>query len=208
MARRERKKQQKRDRIIAAARDLFAQQGYHGTTTRQIAAAADIGVGTLFAYFPDKRALLNVLFAEEIAQVSLDAFAGVAEAALILDQLMTVFHRIYLWYEANPSLGRLVVGELLLQSPKDDWLLVTITATFVNDLSRLIAAAVARGELIPETPAMVIATSAFSHYHLALVSFLSQRLPSRESAERILRDALDWNLRGVRRSNSSEDADG
>jgi AcrR family transcriptional regulator len=49
---------QTRDRIVAAAIAAFEAQGYDDTTTAAIARRAGIGVGTLYAYFPDKRKLI------------------------------------------------------------------------------------------------------------------------------------------------------
>ncbi len=47
-----------RERILAAAVAAFEEGGYDETTTAAIARRAGIGVGTLYGYFPDKRALL------------------------------------------------------------------------------------------------------------------------------------------------------
>ena len=58
IGRRERNKQQKLDRIIDAARELFAQHGVDEVTTQQIAEKADIGAGTLFLYAKTKGELL------------------------------------------------------------------------------------------------------------------------------------------------------
>ncbi|CAA9482690.1 MAG: Transcriptional regulator, AcrR family [uncultured Solirubrobacteraceae bacterium] len=55
---RERKKQQTRDAIIAAALRLFDQNGYEATTVADIAAAADIAPRTFFGYFPTKEAVV------------------------------------------------------------------------------------------------------------------------------------------------------
>ncbi|HEY7355467.1 MAG TPA: TetR/AcrR family transcriptional regulator [Ktedonobacterales bacterium] len=48
----------KRDAIIAAARTLFAKQGYEETTIAEIARAAGVGVGTVYLYFENKRQIL------------------------------------------------------------------------------------------------------------------------------------------------------
>ncbi|MFI8632885.1 TetR/AcrR family transcriptional regulator [Microbacterium sp. NPDC077663] len=56
--RRERNKQAKLARIVAAASSLFAEHGVDDVTTQQIADAADIGTGTLFLYARTKGELL------------------------------------------------------------------------------------------------------------------------------------------------------
>ena len=58
IGRRERNKQAKLDRIVAAARELFAEHGVDEVTTQQIADKADIGTGTLFLYAKSKGDLL------------------------------------------------------------------------------------------------------------------------------------------------------
>ena len=57
-SRRSRKKQDTRNRLIAAADELFERQGYDETTTLDIAEAADVAQRTLFRHFPSKEALL------------------------------------------------------------------------------------------------------------------------------------------------------
>jgi AcrR family transcriptional regulator len=60
---RERKKQRTRETIAHAARELFAQRGYHATTLPDIAQAADVSTRTIFAYFPSKEDILFSDFA-------------------------------------------------------------------------------------------------------------------------------------------------
>ena len=58
---RQRKKQRTRETIAHAARELFAERGYHATTLPDIAEAADVSTRTIFAYFPSKE---DILFAD------------------------------------------------------------------------------------------------------------------------------------------------
>lgn len=47
-----------RTRILKSALRLFSRQGYDGTTTRDLAEAANVAEGTLFRHFPNKKAIL------------------------------------------------------------------------------------------------------------------------------------------------------
>ena len=53
-----------RQRILDSAQQLFAAQGFEATTTRDIAQAAEIAVGTLFNYFPTKEGIVECLVGE------------------------------------------------------------------------------------------------------------------------------------------------
>lgn len=50
-----------RERIMYEAAELFARQGYHGTTTREIADAVGIRQPSLFHHFPSKSAMVEAL---------------------------------------------------------------------------------------------------------------------------------------------------
>ncbi|MGA6222054.1 TetR/AcrR family transcriptional regulator [Streptomyces umbrinus] len=90
VGRRERNKQDKLDRIIAAATELFAEHGVDEVTTQQIADKADIGTGTLFLYAKTKGELLllvqNAKYAEALEQGRADAetVPGVLDAVLAI----------------------------------------------------------------------------------------------------------------------------
>ena len=55
-----------RQRILDAATNLFARDGWHNATTRAIALEARIAVGTLFNYFPTKESIAATLIAEAL----------------------------------------------------------------------------------------------------------------------------------------------
>ena len=55
---------EKRARLLAAARTLFAQIGY-GASVHQICRAAGVGIGTFYNQFPDKADLMRHLMSQE-----------------------------------------------------------------------------------------------------------------------------------------------
>jgi AcrR family transcriptional regulator len=56
-----------RQRILAAARELFAERGL-GVTLNDIAHHAGVGVGTVYRRFPDKAQLIDGLFEERLEE--------------------------------------------------------------------------------------------------------------------------------------------
>jgi AcrR family transcriptional regulator len=64
-----------RQRILAAARDVFAERGLD-VSLDDIAAHAGVGVGTVYRRFPDKDALIDALFEEGIAGIAAAARRG------------------------------------------------------------------------------------------------------------------------------------
>ena len=54
--------QERVQRILDVAEDLFATQGYAATTTKEIAAQAQIPIGSLYQFFPNKAAIVRALF--------------------------------------------------------------------------------------------------------------------------------------------------
>ena len=58
-----------RERILRAAYELFTMRGFEATTTRDIAQASDIAVGTLFNYFETKEAIIATLTTQAMVVV-------------------------------------------------------------------------------------------------------------------------------------------
>lgn len=88
-----------RERILEAAVAAFETGGYDETTTAAIARRAGVGVGTLYAWFPDKRALLL-----EILDGTVRAIADHVVEALVPER----------WREGDPRAHLRAVIEAVL----------------------------------------------------------------------------------------------
>ncbi|MGW0570230.1 TetR/AcrR family transcriptional regulator [Streptomyces tauricus] len=119
VGRRERNKQEKLDRIIAAASELFAEHGVDEVTTQQIADKADIGTGTLFLYAKTKGELLllvqNAKYAEALEQGRADAetVPNVLEAVLAIVRPIVECNRIQI------DNGRTYLREMVFGDPEE-----------------------------------------------------------------------------------------
>jgi len=77
--RRERRKAETRRRLLDAARRLFVERGYDATRPQDVARAADVGAGTFYLHFADKRDAFRAFTeeaAEELMAVTRDASRG------------------------------------------------------------------------------------------------------------------------------------
>ncbi|MFJ9713243.1 TetR/AcrR family transcriptional regulator [Streptomyces sp. NPDC101234] len=119
VGRRERNKQDKLDRIIAAASELFAERGIDEVTTQQIADKADIGTGTLFLYAKTKGELLllvqNTKYAEALKQGQADAesIPGVLDAVLAIVRPIVECNRTQI------DNGRTYLREMVFGNPEE-----------------------------------------------------------------------------------------
>src|SRR5437588_3444457 len=53
--------EERRAAIVKAVRRVFADKGFHGTTTRELAVAAGVSEALLFKHFPNKEALFSAM---------------------------------------------------------------------------------------------------------------------------------------------------
>jgi TetR/AcrR family transcriptional regulator, fatty acid metabolism regulator protein len=72
----------KRDRILRAAVEVFAQTGYHNSRVSEVAKAAGVADGTIYLYFQNKEDLLINIFREHTRRflASLESELGPAES--------------------------------------------------------------------------------------------------------------------------------
>jgi AcrR family transcriptional regulator len=56
------------EKILTAAREAFAEGG-ESTALEEIARRADVGIGTLYRHFPNRQALLEALYVDEVEEV-------------------------------------------------------------------------------------------------------------------------------------------
>lgn len=97
---------QTRERILAAARELFAEHGYAGTSIRMIARSLGITDPAVHYHFPSKQSLWSALLVEpDYGTLPLDRQPLSREA--LIDQVLAMFA----WWTARPDLGVMLLRE-------------------------------------------------------------------------------------------------
>jgi len=113
LGRRERNKQAKLERIVAAAAELFAARGVDDVTTQEIADAADIGTGTLFLYARTKGELLLLVQNAHYERALADGRAAAEAASGTLDAVLALLTPIVVCNRVHVENGRTYLREML-----------------------------------------------------------------------------------------------
>jgi AcrR family transcriptional regulator len=146
LGRRERNKQQKLDRITAAASELFAEHGVEEITTQQIADKADIGTGTLFLYAKTKGELLLLVQNAHYAEALKRGRAAAETTPDALDAVMAIVRPIVECNRTQIANGRTYLREMVFGDPTEPH--HSEALSIVAQTEEAIAAVLGRNELL------------------------------------------------------------
>ncbi|MBE9918164.1 TetR/AcrR family transcriptional regulator [Paenibacillus donghaensis] len=127
--------------------ELFSEKGYHGTNTKEIAAAAGVSTGSFYSYYKDKRAVfldsLTIYFKTLLGRIETylaeinfstmdkhEFILEVIDSLIFSHQVFTEFHKeLQVMYHSDPEvqalmdeqfdLGRRRTLEYLLMNPEE-----------------------------------------------------------------------------------------
>jgi AcrR family transcriptional regulator len=99
-------KQQTRAKVLAAARRLFSEEGYEGATIRDIASAAGMSTGAVFANFSDKSDLFREIMVTDMAALADDMREAAGHGKGVEDTLLKMFAAGYGFYKTQLPLAR------------------------------------------------------------------------------------------------------
>ncbi len=139
---RQTRSQERVDRILAVAQELFVSQGYSATTTNAIAAQAKVSIGTLYQFFPDKAAILQALSLQDADAITqrLAVALGTEESAKLplpeyVDRLVDAANQ---FSSENPSYQAILM-EVRGPMPELDEIDRALDIQLVRDLSAAVA---------------------------------------------------------------------
>jgi AcrR family transcriptional regulator len=96
-------KQETRERVLAAARDLFDEVGYEGATIRLVAQRAGVSVGSVFTTFSSKADILSQVMIERVDALLADIEA-LPQGDCALDCVKAVMAAHYRFEMRRPKL--------------------------------------------------------------------------------------------------------
>ncbi|MCG8491451.1 MAG: TetR/AcrR family transcriptional regulator [Sneathiellales bacterium] len=140
------RKAEKRERLLAAARTLFIQRGYHETRPQDIAREADVAHGTFYSHFNDKREIF-LAFASE-AQEDLHNYVQerVPDVASFEEYIQYSLNAIQEFAEQNPGLLRSALVDTKVFDPTDSTSKV-VRSKFASGFVRILEKAKKNEEL-------------------------------------------------------------
>ena len=157
-------KQQTRLKVLAAARRLFSEQGYEGATIRDIAAAAGMSTGAVFANFTDKSDLFREIMVDDMEALLTAMREGAAKGRNIEDALLKVFMAGYTFYKTRLQLARAAFSVSWDKDGGPSLRGLPSSLAFTDLFTEQLAQAITRGELSQEAEVKLRSQMLFDTY--------------------------------------------
>jgi AcrR family transcriptional regulator len=195
---RERKKQQTSQRLLDAAGRLFTRKGFAATTMEEIAAAAEVSVGTLYNYYGTKNTILLAHIAARVAEMMESGAAVLADPPAEPDDAVQALVAAYL--DGFLGLERELLRETFAAgfSPSSDVLpgLIRLDELLIDQLGALLEPYASGGRLGVEVPAAVALL--YSILATQLIMYASVEGVTASSVHRAVSDQIEVAFSGLR----------
>ncbi|KQW05629.1 TetR family transcriptional regulator [Leifsonia sp. Root4] len=183
LGRRERNKQDKLERITAAASELFATQGVDEVTTQQIADKADIGAGTLFLYAKTKGELLLLVQNTHYASALATGRAAAEKTPGTLDAVLAIVRPIVECNRVQVDNGRTYLREMVFGDASEPHHAEALR--IVTETEQAVAAILGRDEAIDDARAVTLAQVVSSIMFLSMAGGAARLASTEEIIESI-----------------------
>jgi AcrR family transcriptional regulator len=195
----ERKRKERRAKVLAAASSVFAEKGYHASSIADIIEAAGIARGTFYLYFESKREIFDELLDSLIDHLrrevrTVDVGAGARPPR---EQLQAIVRHVLATLVTNRDLTRILLREAVGIDDDFDRKL----HAFYERILDLIRSALETGQRLGLVRPCDLQVTAWcvlgSVKELADHALLGPSAPRELDLDAITRTILDFNLNGV-----------
>ena len=163
-------KSQRRDQIMAAAKEVFARKGFHATTIADIAKGAGLAYGSVYWYFDSKDELFHALMAAEESALRNHVAAALAALGVAAENfgqeaplrvlIKSSVRATLEFFESDKATVKLLLRDPYALGERFEKHLGGIYERFIDDIETFIVAAQERGEVVTAPPRMVAYTLA------------------------------------------------
>jgi AcrR family transcriptional regulator len=165
-----RESQPRRDRredILNASLNLFADKGFHGTSMRDIARAADITEGLIYHYFASKRDLFRAIIEEHSFLPLLRTLPDLAEHLDLRALLIVLARGFFDVLRQNTQLTRLLLQEVQVFPEEKEAFFADAVGRSINELAQIIdgrMSARARSQVDPQVASRIFFNSLLAFF--------------------------------------------
>jgi TetR/AcrR family transcriptional regulator len=185
----------RRQQLLETALDLFSRQGFEGTTTKQLAAAAGVAEAVIFRHFPSKQALYTAVM--DYRMQSLEAQGWLSETQAHMERnddeglFRTIASRVLASYRKDPRFERMILFAALEGHETALSYLHQQSFPFVQSLDEYVRRRQEDGALQGVQPMMIISAIFGMAHHYAQISqmfgFIPDPAPDEEAVESFVR---------------------
>jgi len=129
-----------RERLVSAAISAFADKGFHGTTTRDIATMAGLSPAGVYVYYASKEELLFSISEEGHRGVLAAMRAASARAQDPVGKLVSIVRAFALWHAERHTRARIANYELAALTPEHQTLINGIRRQITSELEEVVRA--------------------------------------------------------------------
>src|SRR5438128_10257685 len=147
----ERRRERTRQELLVAATRVLAEKGVDRTKITDIAAAADVGVGTFYLHFPDKETLFDAVVEETVRRLKATVDAAREKARGPLEKVEAANRAFFRFARDNREVFKIVFGHAAAYND----LIRRAQTLFIADIEKEIREGIARGAFVPLPPARV-----------------------------------------------------
>src|ERR1700753_1194631 len=144
----------KRQRLLEAALELFETRGFDAVAVPQIAAKAGVATGTVYRYFPSKEALVNALYREWKGLYNAFVLAPLPDGLSARERFGTYWRRMMSFARTYPRAIRFM--DLHHHAAYLDEEAVAASRVYRAAAEQFVSDATARGDFRPIDPAIVV----------------------------------------------------
>ena len=191
-------KANKRELILAAARETFGEKGYHNTTSEEIAKKAGVGKGTIYQYFDSKHDIFLQMHMQYLKQYSENVVALIQENSTFEENLRRIIR-----YHLDNLQDLIQFGVQFMSRMQTDETKCTENHAVMEEVKKqlgveqykLFDVAKERGEIIDVNPQLLI--TCFSGMFVGIAHMVGMRELSAEEKQQMEESLIQIVLHGL-----------
>jgi AcrR family transcriptional regulator len=195
-------RERRRGRILAAAERLFAEHGFLKTTVDEIAAAAGVSKGLVYAHYASKEDLLAAVWAQLVAGWTEATELGTKFSPdAVADSIGSFLDASLRYARANPMLRRIIAQDPGSLLPHQREGVAAFARGYRSRLEPVLARGVRSGELRPDLDVARTAELIWLlHFALVRELFVASDRGGSPDGDALVRSAVDLVVAGLRRA--------